>query len=65
MSTPLQTRLKYIKSKEADELSEFVNTLPYRIEIKSLVWNGEFFYLWYVPPDGQSEIQPNVDLDSF
>lgn len=63
--TPLQTRLRYVRSIDANEISEFVNRLPYRIEVKQMVWGGDAWFLWYVPPDDQADVQPNVDLENL
>lgn len=65
MATPTTTRLRYIRSASADELSEFVGRLPYRVQVYSLAWDGSAWFLWYVPPDDQSEVQPNLNLEDL
>lgn len=46
------TRLRYIRAKSIDDLSEFVSSLPFKIEIKGYpVKDGKRWLLWFIPPD--------------
>ena len=64
MSTPVYTRLRYIKAKDPDELTAFLGRLPYRVQMYGPpVKDGEQWVLWFVPPDNLEEDVPNVDLD--
>jgi len=65
MSGPRHTRLRFISAGSADELTEFVSGLEYRIQIYSMSWNGEAWFLWYMPPDDLEEAMPNVRLEDL
>jgi len=49
---PHNTRLRYVSSKKVERIIEYVNGLPYRIEIKgSPTFNGKIWTLFFIPPD--------------
>ena len=49
---PIQTRLRYISSKKVEKLIQYVNGLPYRIEIKGgPIYDGKLWSLFFVLPD--------------
>lgn len=64
MSGPLYTRLRYIRSKDPDQLTAFLGRLQYRVQIYGApVWDGQAWTLWFVPPDDKPEEVPNIDLE--
>ncbi len=64
MAVQLSTRLRYIRGVTPDELTEFVELLPYRVQIYSMSHDGTAWFLWFVPPDDIAEVQPNLDLET-
>lgn len=58
MERPIQTRLRYIESKDKDKILKYVSGrvgLPYRIEIKgSPIFDGKKWVLWFILPDDNS-----------
>ena len=64
------TRLRYVKSKDADKIVEFVNRLlHHKIEIKgNPVLNGKTWFLWFNLPDDlikESLIHKVTNLDEL
>ncbi len=61
---PLFTRLRYIKSKDADLLTQWSNRLTYRIDVYEIVWHPteKIWYLWYVPSDEARKVEPNRQI---
>lgn len=58
MSTlPMTTRLRYVKAKEASTLTLFCDTLGARIEIKSIVKDGTYWVLWFIPDDKGRDVK--------
>jgi len=50
------TRLRYISTSSAVELSAAVNAFPFKVEIKGgPVYDGKRWYLWFVIPDHVKE----------
>jgi hypothetical protein len=48
----INTRLRFIASKDPTKLVEYCNSLPYKIEIKgNPVFNSKKFYLFFILPD--------------
>jgi len=61
----MQTKLRYIKTKDADKIVEYVSKLiPYRVEIKGnpVFVSGKWF-LWFNLPDKDLKELPFGDLD--
>lgn len=56
------TRLRFVSSKDLNEISDFLDSLPFKVELKSLVLKGSKFYQTFVIPDSLSKFL-NVDLD--
>lgn len=56
------TRLRFVSSKELDLISGFIDSLPFKVELKSLVLKGSKFYQTFIIPDSIPSIA-NVDLD--
>lgn len=54
---PRTTRLRWVKAKKPETLQAFCDKLDKRIEIKNIVKDGEFWFLWFVPDDKRSDIQ--------
>lgn len=63
MSSPLVTRLRYVRAKDPDELTAFLGRLPYRVQIYSMVHDGSAWFLWFVPADDYEGDVPNIDLE--
>lgn len=59
------TRLRNVRSKDLDLLSDWVINLPFKVELKSLVWNGKQFCQTYVTPDNAPLDFPNLNLDEI
>lgn len=53
--TPQTTRLRYVKAKDADTIQFFCD-MNARIEIKQIVKDGAYWFLWFVPDDKKSDI---------
>lgn len=56
-SLPATTRLRYVKAKSPDVLTEFCDNLVGRIEIKTLHKDGAYWFLWFVPDDKGRDIR--------
>lgn len=58
------TQLRYVKSKDLDTIVEWVNLLPYKVEVKGSAFfaNGKF-YLTYVSPNSLRTEPISEDLD--
>ena len=58
------TRLRYISAKKADDLELFVNRLPYRVQIYSIVYQPKagLWFMWYVPDDLETRVTGSVKL---
>lgn len=67
MATPLQTRLRYVKGNDPDQLTAFLGRLRYRVQIYSIAHDGSAWFVWYVPPDDlpDGEIMGSVDLEDL
>jgi hypothetical protein len=48
---PKSTRLRFISAKAAEDLSSAVSKLPFKVEIKSVQWDGKRWYAWFVLPE--------------
>ena len=61
----MQTKLRYVSSKDADKILEYVSKiLPYRIEIKGCpVYVKGKWYLWFNLPDKDLKELPSGDID--
>ena len=50
--TPHNTRLRYVASKDVNRIVEYVNRLPYRVEIKGCpVFSNKKWTLFFILPD--------------
>jgi len=48
------TRIRYISSKDVDEIIGFVNRLPFKIEIKgNPVLKGSKWFLFFILPENE------------
>lgn len=57
------TRLSFIASKDKAKLANFIRALPFKIEIKQIIFVKNKYEVWFVPPE-KLEINPiNKDLD--
>lgn len=60
---PLVTRLRFIKAKRPEDLTIFLASLKFRVQIYgNPVWDGKAWFLWVVPPDDEKIDLKNVDL---
>lgn len=51
----LHTRFRYIRSKSLQKIMEYINTLPYKIEIKGgVTWDGKKYLVSFVPPEDKN-----------
>jgi hypothetical protein len=57
------TRIRYISARTVEEVTQAVTSLPFRVELKSLVYNPEDkrFYQTFVVPDNVETFN-NVEL---
>ncbi len=53
---PKTTRLRWVKAKKPETLQAFCDKLDKRIEIKSIVKDGDFWFLWFVPDDKRTDV---------
>lgn len=62
---PINTRIRFVRSKEIEKIISYVNGLPYRIEIKGgIQFNGKKYFLSFILPDEISLKEKNFgDLD--
>ncbi len=59
------TRLRWVSSKDANNLSLWLDKLGTRVQIYGAPqWNGKQWFLWYVPNDFGADIK-SIDLDSL
>lgn len=54
---PTTTRLRWVKSKKPETIQSFCDKLGKRIEIKSLVKDGDFWVMWFIPDDKRSDVK--------
>ena len=66
------TRLRYVASPSPEGLAAFLNRLPFKVEIKSIVPNGNKWFCWFVLPDNvthqeleKSKASELVDIPSI
>ena len=45
------TRLRFASSTSAEVLEAFINALPFKVEIKSIVSRGTSWFCWFILPD--------------
>lgn len=45
------TRLRYISAKDPDLLSEALDLLPYKVELKTIVKDDGLWFAWFVIPE--------------
>jgi hypothetical protein len=45
------TRLRYIRSKNPSDLEQAIERLPFKIEIKSILFDGKKWTVWFNLPD--------------
>jgi hypothetical protein len=51
MARQLSTRLRYASGSSPEELEAIFNSLPFKVEIKSVVKDGKNWVCWFVLPD--------------
>lgn len=54
---PSTTRLRFVTAKKPEAIQAFCDSLGKRIEIKTVVWTGSQWVLWFVPDDKGADIQ--------
>lgn len=60
----VSTKLRYIASKSPERLVEYVNTIPYKIEIKgNAIFVKNKWFLWFNLPDHLEKEIASGDLD--
>ncbi len=60
----MSTKLRYIKSKKEENLIQYVNTLPYKIEIKGApLFVKNKWFLWFNLSDESFKEVPSGDID--
>lgn len=59
------TRLRYISSKDIDKLLGYVNSLPYKIELKGGIMpiKNKFYLTFVLPENANLKELPFGDLD--
>ena len=64
MSEIINTRIRYVASKDVDLLISYVNSLPYKIEIKgNPILKGKKWFLFFILPDNANKEIITGDLD--
>ncbi len=60
----VNTKLRFISAKKPETLILWVNSLPYKIEIKgNAVFNGGLWFLYFVLPDTSLKEVPSGRID--
>lgn len=54
MARILSTRLRFASGSSPEELEAIFNSLPFKVEIKSVVKDGKKWVCWFVLPDNVS-----------
>lgn len=54
---PFYTRLRWVSAKSPDVIERFCQSLGQRIQIYEIVWDGNQWFLWFVPDDRASDIK--------
>ena len=62
MGKPETTRLRFVRSKDAESITRFCDVLGVRIQIYDLEFAKNKWYLWFVPNDEGNDIKSG-DLD--
>lgn len=58
MELPQITRLRFVSAKKPEQIQQFLTLLGVRVQIYgSPVWDGNRWYLWFVPDDRKDDIQ--------
>lgn len=60
---PQTTRLRYVKTKDMDKLTEFCLRIEKRIQIYNIVFAQGKWVMWFVPGDLSDDIRSG-DLDA-
>ena len=60
--TPTHTRLRWVSSKNAQSLQDFLERLGARVQIYQINWTGNKWFLWFVPGDNNADINSG-DID--
>jgi hypothetical protein len=55
------TRLRYVATKEKEQLSVLIDALPFKIEIKQILKEHNGWVCWFVIPDIVSKFN-NIDF---
>jgi hypothetical protein len=50
---PKASRLRFISAKTADAVSSAVSQLPFKVELKSVQWDGKRWYAWFILPEDE------------
>lgn len=58
---PKHTRLRYVTAKNKQDLSKFLELLGKRVQIYSIVKDGQRWVVWFVPDDRGADVK-SVDL---
>jgi len=45
------TRLRYISARKREEIISGVEALGFKVEIKSITWDGKNYTIWFVLPE--------------
>lgn len=56
------TRLRYLSAKTPEEISISISRLPFKVELKSLQFNGSRWVVWFVLPEEEGIDFVNLDL---
>lgn len=62
MAEAISTHLRYAFSKDPMLLTQWVNSLGFKIEIKEITHKNNRWYVWFVTPNS-NPIEFGVDLD--
>lgn len=61
---PRTTRLRFIKAKRPETLQAFCDKLDKRIEIKTIVKDGDYWVMWFIPDDKRSDVSSGTLKES-
>ena len=54
---PKNTRLRWVKAKKPETIQAFCDKLDKRIEIKNIIKDDGFWFLWFIPDDKRGDIR--------
>lgn len=62
MSSLGSTRIRYVSAKSAATIEQFITSLPFKVELKTIVSQGDRFFCFFVLPEYEGLEFASVDL---